>query len=175
MATKDHNTRVPRPHHNYVAEYQMSGIPHIETKSLLAASLIDENGAEAQAGDAGASISNISDFKFTFDSVTRWIEIHNHGLNGQQHHLRIYFSRTAALKAYSSAPDTHYYLIDEESSTNRLEIKCKEVYLIPHVAGKTFTASIIAGLTNVPADDFPDQQYSNGFTGVENNPNPQNP
>jgi hypothetical protein len=165
MANKDHNTRVPRPHHNYVAEYQMSGIPHVETKVL-----------PASANDAALNVAGqIDKYKFTFDSVTRWIEIHNHGENGQQHHLRIYFNRTAALKAYSQSPDDHYYLIDEESTTDRLEIKCKEVYLIPHTSSKTFTASIIAGLTNVSAEDFPDQQYDNGFTGIEDNPNPQNP
>ena len=159
--------RIPRPHHNYVPEYQMSGIPHVETKALPASADNDALNAVA-AGEA-----QIDKYKISFDSVTRWIEIHNHGENGQQNHLRVYFNRTAALKAYAvapAAPDTHYYLIDEESSTNRLEVKCKELYLIPHTATKSFSASVIAGLTNVASSDFPDQQYTNGFTGIENDP-----
>ena len=164
MSVTEASRRIPRPHHNYVPEYQMSGIPHVETKLLPASNGNDPLNAVVD-GEA-----QIDKYKISFDSVTRWIEIHNHGENGQQNHLRVYFNRTAALKAYAETPDAHYYLIDEESSTNRLEVKCKELYLIPHTKNKSFSASVIAGLTNVASSDFPDQQYTNGFTGIENDP-----
>jgi hypothetical protein len=52
MSIED-NHRWPRPNHNYVPEYQMSGIPYAETKVC--------------AKDATIS--------FNFDYVTRWIII----------------------------------------------------------------------------------------------------
>lgn len=167
--------RIPRPAHNYVPEYQMSGIPHVETRNLVNASLIGtEDGLEADSGDADASISNISDFKFTFSSVTRWLIINNHSNNAGKH-IRVYFNETAAKKAYALPvnQDLHYYEINGDQQSNRLEIKCKEVYIIPDIFEDNFDVSIIAGLTNVASSDFPDQKYDNGFKGVENDPNLQ--
>ena len=161
MSVTEASRRVPRPHHNFVPEYQQSGIPHVEARTL--SQIVDD----AALNVAGA----IDAYKFEFDSVTRWIEIHNHGENGQQEHLRVYFNETAAKTAFAANvadQDKHYYLIDEESSTSRLEIKSKVLYLVPDVKNKTFRVSIIAGLTNVKSEDFPDQTKANGFLGVEN-------
>lgn len=152
--------RIPRPHHNFVPEYQQSGIPHVETRTLPA------------SADTAALVGAIDSYKFEFDSVTRWIQIHNHGENAQQQHLRMYFNETAAKTAYELAAnqDKHYFLIDEESSTSRLEVKSKVVYLVPDVAAKSFKVSVVAGLTSVKSEDFPDQTRANGFLGIEEAP-----
>lgn len=160
--------RIPRPHHNFVPEYQQSGIPHVETRLLADATLEGGNN-----GDANARVSNINSFKFTFDSVTRWIIINCHG-NNANHHTLIYFNETAAKTAYANSAnqDKHYYEINNDQQSQRLEIKCKEVYILPQAYGENFKVSIIAGLTNVAAVDFPAQEYDNGFLGIQNNPNP---
>ena len=148
--------RIPRPHHNYVPEYQMSGIPHVETRTLSA------------RVNTAAIVENITSHKFTFDSVTRWVIINNHSNNASKH-LRVYFNESAAKTAYSGDnQDLHYFVINGDEQTQRLEVKCKELYLITDTANDTFEVSVIAGLTNVSSTDFPDQTKANGFTGVEN-------
>lgn len=148
--------RIPRPHHNYVPEYQMSGIPHVETRTLSA------------RANTAAIVANITSHKFTFDSVTRWVIINNHSNNASKH-LRVYFNESAAKTAYSGADqDLHYFVINGDEQTQRLEVKCKELYLITDTANDTFEVSVIAGLTNVSSTDFPDQTKANGFIGVEN-------
>ena len=165
--TSEASRRIPRPSHNFVPEYQMSGIPHVETRSLVDATL--EAGGN---GDANARVSNINSFKFTFGSVTRWITINCHS-NNDNHHTLVYFNETAAKTAYDSGnnntddSDLHYYEIDGDDQTRRLEIKCKEVYLIPDKISDTFDVTVIAGLTNIAASDFPNQTKNNGFLGVE--------
>ena len=159
MSVTEASRRIPRPHHNYVPEYQMSGIPHVETRTL------------ASSANNAAVIGAINSYKFTFGSVTRWIVINNHSNNASKH-LRIYFNETAAKTAYDNADnpndsDLHYFVVNGDEQTQRLEIKCKELYLIPDTAGDTFEVSVIAGLTNVTASDFPDQTKANGFLGVE--------
>lgn len=138
----EHGRRIPRPSHNFVPEYQMSGVPHVETRSLAAVAFADA------ARDVAAS------HKFTLGSVSRWIKITCSAA------ARLYFNKTAA----DAAADTHYYTLGA-NSTARLELKCKEFYVIPD-ANDT-TVSIVAGLTNVLAEDFPDQTRANGFLGVQ--------
>ena len=135
--------RIPRPHHNFVPEYQMSGVPHVETRTLDASNFTD-----------GARNVGV-DHKFTFVSVTRWIKITCNKAG------RLYFNKTAA----NTQADTHYYTLGA-NSTVRLELKCKEFYVVPD--GNTTVVSVIAGLTNVIAEDFPDQTKANGFLGVQN-------
>ena len=167
MSESEASRRIPRPHHNYVPEYQMSGVPFVLTKTLPALILSDESGV------AGTIVENVDSYKVSFDSVTRWFLLHNHD-DEQKTDVRIYFNRTAAITAHNSVAnqDPHYYRCDIEEVLPRLEIKCKEIYVIPTTIGKKPEISIVAGLTNVASSDFPDQQYTNGFTGVENNPNP---
>ena len=168
MSVTEASRRIPRPHHNFVPEYQMSGIPHVETRELVDATLIGDDGNEAANGDADASISNIASFKFEFKSVTRWVSINNHSNNAGKH-IRVYFNETAAKTAYATAAnqDMHYFELNGDQASQRLEIKCKELFIIPQTFDDNFTASIVAGLTNVTAEDFPDQTKANGFLGVE--------
>jgi len=163
MSVTEASRRIPRPHHNYVPEYQMSGIPFVLTKTLPVLNLSGDSGA------AGTVVNNIDNYKVTFDSVTRWFLLHNHD-DLQKTDVRIYFNRTAAITAHDSLAnqDPHYYRCDIEEVLPRLEIKCKEIYIIPVTTGKTPEVSIVAGLTNVNSEDFPDQTKANGFLGVEN-------
>lgn len=156
MANNDHNTRVPGPSHNFVPEYQQSGIPFIYTFE------VSDNGQV----DRALNENNIDDFKVEFDYVTRWITIHCH--DTQKSTCRLYFSRAAALTAYDNNPDMHFHRIDGEETTPRFEVKSKFIYLIPDDLRKAMSVSIIAGLTNVRSKDFPDQTSGNGFTGIEN-------
>ena len=145
--------RIPRPHHNFVPEYQMSGVPHVQTITL-------------PANDGNANIvAAIDSYKITFDHVTRWIEVTNMGGSS----LRIYFNETAAKDIHKGggAEDKHYYLLGATSTTSRLEVKCKEMYLIADNNNTALVASVVAGLTNVLSEDFPDQTRANGFLGVE--------
>ena len=140
---KEHARRIPRPSHNFVPEYQMSGVPHVETRDLDTLAF------------GGGSRDIQSTHKFTFGSVTRWIKITCDKAG------RLYFNKTAA----DTEADTHFYTLGA-NSTVRLELKCKEFYVMP--SGNETRVSVIAGLTNVLAEDFPDQTKANGFLGVEN-------
>ena len=151
--------------HNFVPEYQQSGIPHLETKTLVVATFPQGTVSSQEE----YLIDNISDFKFQFEYVTRWIIIHNHvDNNGVKKHIRVYFNETAAKKAYRDSSDDHYLLLDGETETHRLEIKCKEIWIVPDVSGTTPKVSIIAGLTSVPKNNFPDLTFAKGFTGTTN-------
>jgi hypothetical protein len=143
-----------KPAHNFVPEYQQSGIPFIYTFEV-----------EVEEENRVLDNDNIDDYKIIFDQVTRWLIFHCH--DTAKSNCRIYFSKTAALTAYNDDADMHYYRVDAEETTPRLELKSKFVYLIPDDRKKAMEVSIIAGLTNIRPDDFPDQTAANGFTGIE--------
>lgn len=148
--------RIPRPSHNYVPEYQQSGVPWVKNFIIPA------------AANAAALKANIANYKISFDSVTRWVKLHCHDDGADKVGVFIYFNETAAKTAYDGAgQDQHYYLMDLEEVTERLELKCKYMYLIPDTATKSAHVAIIAGLTNVSSDDFPEQTKDNGFLGLE--------
>jgi hypothetical protein len=167
--TVENNHRWPAPNHNYVPEFQMSGVPHVQTKKISIPVRLTANDKTTlvKLSDATAVACVI-----TFDQVTRWINIINHENTGK--HIRIYFNETAFSKAELNSiangsgndlEDKHYYRLDGGMQTNRLELKCKKIWIYPEDNDTTF--SVIAGLTNVPSNTFPDQTKANGFTGVE--------
>jgi bisphosphoglycerate-independent phosphoglycerate mutase (AlkP superfamily) len=165
--------RIPRPHHNFVPEYQMSGIPFCETREL-ASENNDQVHIVGVEKDEGVAIDDefSSALRFTFPSVTRWIIIHNHSHaneNNDSSHIRVYFSEKELLKSKDLSGDTskHYFSVDHDETTQRLEIKCKELYIRPETKNESYTISVIAGLTNIDSSDFPDQTYENGFVGIE--------
>ncbi len=126
MAIED-NHRWPRPNHNFVPEYQMSGIPYAETRAIA---------------DEGK-------YNFTFDQVTRWVVI----------------SSTQTVKiGFNNDGDIHtvYYFEMPAGISQRFELKCKSI-LIQNDSGNAATVSVLAGLTNIVANTFPDQTNNNGF------------
>ena len=160
MADNDHNTRVPRPAHNYVPEYQQSGIPFVRKITLV----------------------NATPVALNFDFLTRWIIIKNNddantitfGFNGDAGQG---INENTAVKVAADGTDladqnlnNHLYTrlpfvsLAPEKETQRLEIKCKQIFF-KGAAGDEI--EVIAGLTNIRSLDFPDQKAANGFTGVE--------
>ena len=158
--SKSHNTRVPRPAHNYVPEYQQSGIPFVRKITLIDATPVALN----------------------FDFLTRWVIIKNgdatntisFGFNGDEDQG---INEDTAVKVDAAGVDladqngnTHKYTrlpfvsLGAGKETQRLEIKCKQIWF-KGAAGDPI--EVIAGLTNIRSLDFPDQKASNGFTGVE--------
>ena len=159
MANKDHNTRVPRPSHNYVPEYQQSGIPFVREITLV----------------------NATPVALNFDFLTRWIIIKNtsnveitFGFSGDANQG---INENTAVKVDANGNDltdqtanNHLYTrfpyvsLAAGAETQRLELKCKQIFF-KGAASKTI--EVIAGLTNIRSLDFPDQKAANGFTGVE--------
>jgi len=127
MAIED-NHRWPKPNHNFVPEYQMSGIPYAETITPLA---------------------NGDTHTFTFDQVTRWIVI------SSTQNVQIGFNDDEDIH-------TVYYFQMPAGISQRFELKCKNV-VIKNNGGANATVSVLAGLTNVVANTFPDQTNDNGF------------
>jgi len=153
--TVENNHRWPAPNHNYVPEFQMSGVPFVKTVTLPKSSAIEFT--------TGSTWTNCV---INFDQVTRWIEIINHEAAGK--HIYVYFNETA-FKTAKDLSDKHFYKLDGGMKSNRLELKCKKIWIYPESNAEGGTSiSVIAGLTNVPSNTFPDQTKANGFTGVEN-------
>ena len=158
-----------KPAHNYVPEYQQSGIPFVKTFNLPSIDnqdKIDVGGPERVLYNDDSAIDF---FKVSFDRLTRWFTIQNHSDNGGL--IKLFFNKEAAKTALDGS-DSHYYFIDQGALTKRIEIKCKYIYLLPIDKNKSVRVSVKAGLTNVLPSDFPEQTHANGFVGVQNVPDP---
>jgi len=101
MANNDHNTRVARPAHNYVPEYQQSGIPFVRRIKLT-------GGVD----------------KISFPFVTRWIHLHNTSNNS----MFVGFS-AVALNADDAAASSAKFTLSKGERDQRLELKCKEIHV----------------------------------------------
>jgi len=126
--TVENNHRWPTPNHNFVPEYQQSGIPHAEAIQLAT------NGKH----------------KFTFTHVTRWISISS----GTACYIN--FNDDNALWT----DNTKAFLIPANTVT-RFEVKCKSINVKATAANQFI--HVLAGLTGIPASNFPDQTAVNGF------------
>ena len=128
---------------NFVPSYQMSGVPFVRSSN-------------------GNDLSNIP-LKISFPFVTRFI----HVSNTSEYPLRVGFSEHGV-----AGTVTKNYLVLSGSTANsmgqtteRLEIRCKEVWL--RRDGATNAGfSLIAGLTQIEWDQFPVLTGSNGFKGI---------
>ena len=118
----------PYTHHGNVAEYQASGIPFVMQVSLTTGQMK----------------------KVDFPFVTQWIMI--------QSSNDVYVAFSAAGQQGGSGGDNFFIAqtLSGESpgSMPIMRLKCKEIYFKDPTGGTTVT--VIAGLTNVPAADFPD-------------------
>jgi len=142
--------RYPSPSHNFVPEYQQSGIPFVKTQTALIGTAV----------------------RFDFDTVTRWLQIHVDG-HDDNAPVRLFFNEDTA--AANSAVDGNTKLFSTATGNffefhtgdvlPRLEVKCKSVWIA--ISGKdSAPVSVFAGLTSINALDFPDQTTENGFSGV---------
>lgn len=129
----------PLPSHNHVGEYQQSSIPYVT------ASHATTNGEE-----------------FEFPYVTRFLVI----TNDTGADIKVGFTANGLAAAPNPTKDArteNYMIIPTGVVTDRLEVKCKSVFVKgTFSSGNKF--SILAGLTNVPARTFP---ILSGSTGVE--------
>ena len=128
------------PAHNFVPEYQQSGIPYVTSS------------ATNEVSDSAVRIS--------FPFVTRWVQVFNTDSAGA-HTLRVGFTQNGV----NAVETANYLILSGGQSTERMELKCKEMWFRRH--GSTNTSfSVIAGITNVPANTFPVLTGSGGVSGV---------
>lgn len=149
-------TNFPKSGANFSPAYQISAIPYIT------ASAVDEvSGVHDSAASPTPTIIN-------FDYVTKWIEIKNtDATNG----LRVGFSMSGSFEAGERLPNAsaklanapgNYFVIATGEKV-KYDIRCKQLFLVsdaaasatPEASGNSSSFSIRAGLTTIPASNFP--------------------
>jgi len=139
---------------NYAPAYELSGVPYV-TSSI------------------GNTLTNVPQ-KIVFPQVTRFFQITNTGPAD----LRIGFTRNGIQGFGQSVSGSdwertknnkNYFVLGTSGSngggTTRLEIRCKEIFLMRDSSQNTgFT--LIAGLTGIDQNQFPTLTGSAGFRGV---------
>ena len=128
------------PAHNYVPEYQQSSIPFVTSSATneVAATPI----------------------RVTFPYVTRWIQVFNTDATASDA-LRVGFTHNGV----NSVATANYLILSGGQSTERLELKCKELWF-RRDGGAPTSFSLIAGLTNISSGSFPVLSGSNNVDGV---------
>lgn len=115
-------------------------------------------GSSLPFASGSISLANNTGFKIKFPYVTRWIQV---------------FSKTGATKVGftkngvqgNPATNSNFFSIPAGGSSDRLEIKCIEIWLAGD--GGAAEASIVAGYTNIPESKFVGViTGSEGFSGV---------
>lgn len=135
------STKVPLPNHNFVPEYQQSGIPFVTGSDSL-----DDEG-----------IHHIQ-----FPTVSRWFTVHCE-TNGNKE-IRIGFTENGV----KGTETKNYYLLHPGEQTPRLEIKTKDLFIGNFDSNSDGAAySVIAGLTGVPRSSFPTLTGSLEENGVK--------
>ena len=149
-------TNYPKSGANNAPQYQMSGVPFI-----TASAANEVNGIH----DAAASPNPIN---INFDYVTKWIEIENtDGAVG----LRVAFSKSGSFKAGERLPgagtkavgDAGNYFVIGNGQKVKYNFRCKSLFFVsnaapsgsPEANGNSSSFSIRAGLTTIPASNFP--------------------
>lgn len=157
----------PKSGPNNVPSYQLSGIPFVTTSVPL----------EVQGPRVGGSGTSANPIKVKFPYVTRFFTINNTGPNA----LRVAFSKSGSfgplerttrggIKGTDPAHDhRNYFLIPTASGTAgwsgvnivTFEARCKELYFMSNTSGsapgpaQATSFSLFAGLTTIPATQFP--------------------
>ena len=151
---------------NHVPAYQASGIPYVTSSAASEVPGIDGNSASSEP------------IAVHFPYVTKYVTVRNTGIN----ELRIGFSvrgmfapeerqpasLSGAAKADVSATDhKNYFLIPTGSGDARagsiqtFDVRCKSIYFMSDAsdnspgAAQATSFSLFAGLTTIPAGDFP--------------------
>ena len=124
----------PKPHHGSTAEYGTSGWPFV---------------ASGNTSTAAATATEI-----TFDYVTRWVQITNTGTTIA---LALSFADPAGV-----VPTT-YYRVEAGNVSPRFELKCTKLYINTITDTSLASYALIAGLTSIPSDSFPDISALDGI------------
>ena len=126
------STRVSLPNHNFVPEYQQSGIPFV-------------------TGSANLNDEDIHHIQLP--TVSRWFVVHSLG-NGN-HSIRVGFTENG-VKGKSEGKETNnYYVVHTGEQTSKLELKVKDIFIANFSGANNLSYSLIAGLTSIPRDNFP--------------------
>ena len=133
----------PKPHHGMVSEYQASGVPFVTSS-------------------AANEVGGTTPIKVSFPFVTRWVVVHNTNKTNSDT-LRLGFTSNGVKGTNGSK---NYFLIDGLEQTVRLEAKCSELWFLADDGTKPCGFSVMAGLTNVPVNQFFVISGSNGVAGV---------
>ena len=133
----------PKAVPNSVPAYQLSGIPYV-TGSVV----------------AGENLSSVQK-QFDFPYVTRFITLVNYNSTDTEN-LHVAFSA----EGLSGTPDTGQknFFVVKSNSDITLDVRCKTVFISS--TNDDVKWSMCAGLTTIPADQFPILTGSNGFEGV---------
>ena len=132
----------PTPAHNYVPEYQQSSIPFVTSS-------------------ATNEVGGTTPVMIAFPYVTRWVVVHNKNKTVGDT-LRFGFTSNGV----KGVGGRHYFEVDGAETTQRLEIKCREIWFLADDGTKPCGFTVMAGLTNVPSGSFPIISGSNGIDGV---------
>lgn len=127
----------PAVNYNHASEYQVSSWPFVTSSA---------------AGEVDSTPIQVS-----FPFVTRWVQVFN---TDAANKLRVGFTSNGV----SGVETANYLVLNGGASTERLELKCKELWFLKNNAATT-SFSVIAGLTSA-SSEFPAITGSNGFEGV---------
>ena len=129
---------------NFVPAYQVSGVPFVTSSTGV----------------------TTTPHRISFPQATRFFQITNTGVT----HLRFGFSENGV----NGNPSTHnhYFILSGGVSTERLELRCKELFVrADTVSNASF--SLIAGMSGVDSAQFPTLTGSLIYSGSDNDPLPQ--
>jgi len=132
----------PVPNHNFVPEYQVSGIPYVTSS------------AASELTSAGAAIH----VKLPY--VTRWLIVQNQS-SGSGNDIKFGFTENGVTGNVTN----NYFVVRSGQTTERLEMRCANLFVAKHI-GDDNGFRIIAGLTGAPRDHFPLLTGSNSYEGI---------
>ena len=132
----------PAPHHGLVSEYQASGVPYVTSS-------------------ATNEVAGVTPIQITFPFVTRWVTIHNKNKTNSDT-LRVGFTSNGV----KGVGGRNYFEIDGTETTPRLEVKCTSLWFLADDNSKPCGFTVMAGLTNIPPNQFFTVSGSNGVAGV---------
>ena len=133
----------PKAGPNSVPAYQLSGIPYV-TGSVV----------------AGENLSAVQK-QFDFPYVTRFITLSNYS-GATTEELYVAFS-AEGLSGTPATGQKNFFVVGHDTNVT-LDVRCKSVFI--STSNDTLKWSMCAGLTTIPADQFPILTGSNGFEGV---------
>jgi len=125
------------PHHGTVSEYQASSVPYVSSSH---------------------SLTDTTVAQFAFPYVTRHITVFNSGSTA----VRVGFTENGV----DSNPLANYMILAGDSQTPRLELKCDKIFVRKDEGIAPSVVSVVAGITNIPKNQFFAMTGSNGVVGV---------
>ena len=118
--------------------------------------------ADQYVGSALPFVQHVDDVdtgtvvEIKFPYVTRWIQVHAHDQD-----IRVGFT----VNGVNGNPDNNFFVVESGASSGRLELKCDKIFIRADSANNG-EASIIAGYTAIPKNQFLNLTGSEGFEGI---------